>query len=157
MKSIYLTLALLFTLSTFAQKKNINGKIYDKHPAIDLVDQFTSAFVKGDSAAITNLVSENFGWWQMNEMRPRKRTLNNLLNRSKYLSNNVIGFNLKNRGSIKVGNIADIVVWEYDPLEPSSMPEKVIINGIDTDLTNRSTRLRDRYIRDLEKPNIYRN
>ena len=49
MKSIYLTLALLFTLSTFAQKKNINGKIYDKHPAIDLVDQFTSAFVKGDS------------------------------------------------------------------------------------------------------------
>ncbi len=66
-------------------------------------------------------------------------------------------FNLKNRGSIKVGNIADIVVWEDDPLEPSSMPEKVIINGIDTDLTTRSTRLRDRYIRDLEKPNTYRN
>ena len=70
MKSIYLTLALLFTLSTFAQKKNINGKIYDKHPAIDLVDQFTSAFVKGDSAAITNLVSENFS----NLFRPRLMT-----------------------------------------------------------------------------------
>ena len=76
----------------------------------------------------------------------------------KALTSNVAEtFNLKNRGSIKVGNIADIVVWEDDPLEPSSMPEKVIINGIDTDLTTRSTRLRDRYIRDLEKPNIYRN
>ena len=76
----------------------------------------------------------------------------------KALTSNVAEtFNLKNRGSIKVGNIADIVVWEDDPLEPSSMPEKVIINGIDTDLTTRSTRLRDRYIRDLEKPNTYRN
>ena len=76
----------------------------------------------------------------------------------KALTSNVAEtFNLKNRGSIKVGNIADIVVWKDDPLEPSSMPEKVIINGIDTDLTTRSTRLRDRYIRDLEKPNTYRN
>ena len=76
----------------------------------------------------------------------------------KALTSNVAEtFNLKNRGSIKVGNIADIVVWEDDPLEPSSMPEKVIINGIDTDLTTRSTSLRDRYIRDLEKPNTYRN
>jgi hypothetical protein len=53
--------------------------------------------------------------------------------------------------------MADIVVWEADPLEPSSMPEKVFINGVDTDLTTRSTRLRDRYIKDLEKPNTYRN
>ena len=122
MKYIYLTLALLFTLSTFAQKKNINGKIYDKHPAIDLVDQFTSAFVKGDSAAITNLVSENFGWWQMNEMRPRKRTLNNLLNRSKYLSNNVIGFNLKNRGAaysdaMEFGKDKRIHVYSYQIMQ----------------------------------------
>ena len=35
--------------------------------------------------------------------------------------------------------------------------EKVFINGVDTDLTTRSTRLRDRYIGDLEKPNTYRN
>ena len=53
--------------------------------------------------------------------------------------------------------MADIVVWEADPLEPSSMPEKVFINGVDTDLTTRSTRLRDRYTKDLEKPNTYRN
>jgi imidazolonepropionase-like amidohydrolase len=76
----------------------------------------------------------------------------------KALTSNVAKtFNLNDRGSIKVGNMADIVVWEADPLEPSSMPEKVFINGVDTDLTTRSTRLRDRYIMDLEKPNTYRN
>jgi imidazolonepropionase-like amidohydrolase len=76
----------------------------------------------------------------------------------KALTSNVAKtFNLNDRGSIKVGNMADIVVWEADPLEPSSMPEKVFINGVDTDLTTRSTRLRDRYIKDLEKPNTYRN
>ena len=76
----------------------------------------------------------------------------------KALTSNVAKtFNLQNRGSIKVGNNADIVVWDADPLEPSSMPEKVFINGIDSDLTTRSTRLRDRYIQDLDKPNTYRN
>jgi imidazolonepropionase-like amidohydrolase len=76
----------------------------------------------------------------------------------KSLTSNVAKvFKIDNRGSIKVGNYADIVIWEDDPLEPSSMPERVFINGIETDLTTRSTRLRDRYIKDLDKPNTYRN
>jgi len=76
----------------------------------------------------------------------------------KALTSNVAKvFNIENRGSIKVGNYADIVVWEDDPLEPSSIPERVFINGIETDLTTRSTRLRDRYTKDLNKPNTYRN
>ena len=76
----------------------------------------------------------------------------------KALTSNVAKvFNIDKRGSIKVGNHADIVIWEADPLEPSSMPEKVFIDGIETDLTTRSTRLRDRYTNDLEKPNTYRN
>ena len=72
-------------------------------------------------------------------------------------SNVAKSFNIANRGEIKPGNIADIVIWEADPLEPSSMPEKVFINGVDMDLTTRSTRLRDRYIMDLDKPNTYRD
>ena len=76
----------------------------------------------------------------------------------KALTSNVAKvFNIENRGSIQVGNYADIVVWEDDPLEPSSMPERVFINGVETDLTTRSTRLRDRYTKDLDKPNTYRN
>ena len=76
----------------------------------------------------------------------------------KALTSNVASvFNIEKRGSIKVGNYADIIIWENDPLEPSSMPERVFINGIETDLTTRSTRLRDRYINNLDKPNTYRN
>ena len=48
------------------------------------------------------------------------------------------------------------MIWDADPLEPSSMPIKVFINGVDTDLTTRSSRLRDRYTKNLDKPNIYR-
>ena len=72
-------------------------------------------------------------------------------------SNVAKSFNIANRGEIKPGNIADLVIWEADPLEPSSMPEKVFINGVDMDLTTRSTRLRDRYIKNLDKPNTYRD
>ena len=66
-------------------------------------------------------------------------------------------FNLGNRGEIAQGKIADLIIWDSDPLEPSSMPEKMFINGEDIDLTSRMTRLTDRYIKNQEKPNGYRN
>ena len=76
----------------------------------------------------------------------------------KALTSNVASsFNLEERGSISTGKAADLVIWEADPLEPSSMPEKVFINGVDIDLTTRSTRLRDRYTKNLDKPNTYRD
>ena len=37
-------------------------------------------------------------------------------------------FNIDQRGEIKTGYFADIVIWDADPLEPSSMPEYVFIN-----------------------------
>ena len=37
-------------------------------------------------------------------------------------------FNIDKRGEIKAGYFADIVVWDADPLEPSSMPEYLFIN-----------------------------
>ena len=72
-------------------------------------------------------------------------------------SNVATAFNIQDRGTIKPGKVADLIVWEADPLEPSSMPEKVFINGIDMDLTTRSSRLTDRYTKNLDKPNTYRN
>ena len=66
-------------------------------------------------------------------------------------------FGLEKRGEIKPGNFADIIIWDDDPLEPSSMPEYVFINGKSIDLTTRSSRLRDRYTTNPEKPNTYRN
>ena len=72
-------------------------------------------------------------------------------------SNVATAFNIQDRGTIKPGKVADLIVWEADPLEPSSMPEKVFINGVDMDLTTRSSRLTDRYTKNLDKPNSYRN
>ena len=66
-------------------------------------------------------------------------------------------FNIDQRGEIKAGYFADIVVWDADPLEPSSMPEYLFINGKSIDLTSRSSRLRDRYTSQSDKPNTYRN
>ena len=66
-------------------------------------------------------------------------------------------FGIKDRGVIESGKIADLIIWEADPLEPSSMPEYIFINGKNMDLTNRSSRLRDRYTKKLDKPVIYRD
>ena len=35
-------------------------------------------------------------------------------------------FKLGNRGQIAPGKIADLIIWDADPLEPSSMPEKAV-------------------------------
>jgi imidazolonepropionase-like amidohydrolase len=48
-------------------------------------------------------------------------------------------------GSLKAGHIADIVIWDGDPLELSSAPEMVFIDGHQQSLDNRQKRLRDRY------------
>lgn len=61
-------------------------------------------------------------------------------------------------GSLEAGKTADVVVWDGDPLEVTSSVEAVFINGVEQDLGNRQTALRNRY-RDLERgdlPHAYR-
>jgi Imidazolonepropionase and related amidohydrolases len=66
-------------------------------------------------------------------------------------------FGLGNRGQIASGKIADLIIWDADPLEPSSMPEKVFLSGKDIDLTTRMSRLTERYTKNKNKPNGYRD
>lgn len=61
-------------------------------------------------------------------------------------------------GSVEVGKVGDLVVWSGDPLEAASRPDAVFIDGRQTSLVTRQTRLRDRY-RDLSRgdlPHAYR-
>ena len=66
-------------------------------------------------------------------------------------------FQLNNRGSIESGKFADIIVWDGDPLEPSSFPKIVMIEGELQDLTSRSSKLTERYTNSEEKPSSYKH
>ena len=66
-------------------------------------------------------------------------------------------FGMSDRGTLEVGKIADLIIWDDDPLEPSAMPEHVFISGETFDLTTRASRLTDRYTKELNKPVIYRD
>ena len=66
-------------------------------------------------------------------------------------------FQLNNRGSIESGKFADIVVWDGDPLEPSSFPKIVMIEGKLHDLASRSSKLTERYTNTEDKPSSYKH
>jgi len=90
---------LLSVAAVFGQKKHVNGKIYDAHPGIELVNEFTKAFVAGDEEKLRSLVTEDFKWWQMNAMDTEELTMDRLVKRSLYLSKNVLGLSIEDRGS----------------------------------------------------------
>jgi imidazolonepropionase-like amidohydrolase len=48
-------------------------------------------------------------------------------------------------GTLARGQDADIVIWDGDPLEPSSAPQVVLVQGKPVSLITRQTQLRDRY------------
>jgi imidazolonepropionase-like amidohydrolase len=48
-------------------------------------------------------------------------------------------------GSLAKGQDADVVIWDGDPLEPSSSPVRVFVRGIEASIETRQTLLRKRY------------
>jgi len=97
MKKITTLIMMLFITALFSQKK-ANGKIYIEHPALEIAKQFDEAFVKGDLETIKSLVADDFGW-RNPSMRGRRGTLQQLLNRSNYLSKNIVNFEISHRGT----------------------------------------------------------
>ena len=60
-------------------------------------------------------------------------------------------------GVLKAGALGDVVPWTGDPLEVGSVPTRVFIGGVEQDLTNHQTRLRDRYmdLDESDRPKAY--
>ena len=107
-KHIIYLFVLCFSLS-FSQKKN-NGKLYIEHPAMDVVDQFNKAIVSGDLETMKSLVSDDFRWYTLSMREPG--TLQQLLNRSNYLSKNVVNFDIKHYG----GAYPDALEYKKDDI-----------------------------------------
>ncbi len=61
-------------------------------------------------------------------------------------------------GTLEAGKDADVVVWDGDPLDVTSAPTAVFIQGAAIPLVSRQTMLRDRYrnLKDKSKPFAYR-
>lgn len=58
----------------------------------------------------------------------------------------------KSFGSIEKGKVANIVLWDGDPLEVTSNTVHVIVKGVNHPLVSRRTLLRDRYLGLNKKP-----
>jgi imidazolonepropionase-like amidohydrolase len=56
-------------------------------------------------------------------------------------------------GSLEAGKLADVVIWDGDPLEVTTRAVAVFIDGRAMSMQNRQTRLRDRY-RDLTRSDL---
>lgn len=52
---------------------------------------------------------------------------------------------IERAGTLAVGADADVVIWDGDPLEPSSAPIAVFVDGVQASLATRQSALRDRY------------
>jgi imidazolonepropionase-like amidohydrolase len=53
-------------------------------------------------------------------------------------------------GSLRAGRRADVVIWDGDPLELSSVPVATWIDGVSQPMRSRQTELRDRYLTPVE-------
>lgn len=58
-------------------------------------------------------------------------------------------------GTLEEGKLADLVIWNGDPLEVTTSVEQVFIGGEPVSMESRQTRLRDRYLETERLPQAY--
>ena len=67
-------------------------------------------------------------------------------------------FGMTGLGVLAPGARADVVAWDGDPLEVTSAPTAIFIDGVPQSLESRQTKLRDRYLSldESQRPLAYR-
>jgi imidazolonepropionase-like amidohydrolase len=67
-------------------------------------------------------------------------------------------YGMRDMGVLAPGARADVVAWDGDPLEITSAPQSIYIDGKAQSLESRQTKLRDRYrdLRPADRPPAYR-
>jgi hypothetical protein len=53
-------------------------------------------------------------------------------------------------GSIEVGKVADLTLWDGDPLDVAGVAQRVWLDGREMPMTSRQTRLRERYLHSVD-------
>lgn len=83
MKKHVIIIMMITSVVMYSQKKK-NGKIYNEHPAIEVVEAMQQAFIKGDTATVSSYLANNFRAFNgMNDNPDNKgATKQNFLNRS---------------------------------------------------------------------------
>ena len=68
-------------------------------------------------------------------------------------------FGMTGLGVLAPGARADVVAWDGDPLEVTSAPTAVFIDGVSEPMESRQTKLRDRYLSldTRERPLAYKH
>ena len=90
---------ILFPVTIIAQKNN-NGKVFDKHPALDIAEKFGQAWISGDTETLKSLVGENFRMGSAMNTNPNYKggDIDDLIGQSNFMTNNFVNISLKNKG-----------------------------------------------------------
>ncbi len=125
MKKLFLTLFLFCLITVVNAQKNSNGVIYDKHPAIDMAENFLQAWTKGDAEALTKLTTDDFkAYNSMNTNWDYKgQDLKTCIQNSQNWAKNFINLSIKKRGT----SYPDALEFKKDGLMVNSFN---IIHGI---------------------------
>ena len=127
-KILFLSLIFFISTSISLAQKNNNGKVYDEHPAIDIVNKFGKAWISGDTETLKRLVGDGFKMGSAMNASPNYSDgdINNLLEQSRFIKNNFVNISLENKGQaysdaieykrsgLFVQTFQEFVAWDKD-------------------------------------------
>ena len=118
MKKTVIFAMMMLPFIGFCQKKE-NGKIYIEHPAINVVDAFTKAMVKGDTTAMSKMMTNDF----KSRNPVMAKIFDEGTNKTAFLKNAMSNFNSLDYYSIKAleGAYPDAFEYTKDPSDNNAV------------------------------------